>query len=121
MVSTCCQELFDNRRRVLCRQTLAKPSPDMVGRGICFDSSVLLAAMLRAQGIPAKLAIGQLNTNGLTKPHAWNKVFIDGNWLKMDPTYVSEQIGEPDGVMVVDETGFLESVDTNYAWSCAQW
>jgi len=70
-----------------------------IGRGICFDSSVLLAAMLRAQGIPAKLAIGQLNTNGLTRPHAWNKVFIDGNWLKMDPTYnLVASISHPDYV-----------------------
>jgi len=69
------------------------------GRGICFDLSVVLAGMLRAQGIPAKLVIGQLNINGLPTHHAWNEVFLDGNWLKMDPTHkVVAPSGHPDYV-----------------------
>ncbi|MCL1796589.1 MAG: transglutaminase-like domain-containing protein, partial [Clostridia bacterium] len=57
------------------------------GRGICFDFAVLLAGMLRVQGIPTQLVIGKLLSNNSPMDHAWNKVFLDGNWLMVDPTF----------------------------------
>ena len=47
-------------------------------KGVCYDLSALTCAMLRSQGIPAKLAVG----NG----HAWVIVVIDGKELVMDVT-----------------------------------
>jgi hypothetical protein len=68
--------------------------------GICFDYSVLLAAMLRAQGIPARVMIGMVSPENLY--HAWNSVYLDGEWIWMDATldgtghkerdYVAEKI-----------------------------
>lgn len=52
------------------------------GKGICFDYSVLLAAMLRAQGIPAKVEIGYVSPERLY--HAWNRVYLDGRWVLFD-------------------------------------
>ena len=66
------------------------------GRGICFDYAALMAAMLRAQKIPTKLAIGYIS-GGIY--HAWisvytqemgwvNVVRFDGlSWTLMDPTF----------------------------------
>lgn len=54
------------------------------GKGICFDYSVLLATMLRAQGIPTRVMIGYVSPENLY--HAWNSVYINGEWVWMDPT-----------------------------------
>ncbi len=70
------------------------------GTGICFDYSVLLAAMLRSQGIPARVVIGTVLPEQYY--HAWNSVYIDGEWVWLDATldgtahrekdYVAERI-----------------------------
>jgi transglutaminase-like putative cysteine protease len=54
------------------------------GKGICFDYAALLAAMLRAKGIPTKMLIGTVTPENLY--HSWNSVYIDGEWVWMDPT-----------------------------------
>ena len=52
------------------------------GKGICFDYAALTACMLRTQGIPTKLVIGYADTIY----HAWNEVWIDGAWQRIDTT-----------------------------------
>lgn len=67
-------------------------------KGICFDYAALMAAMLRAQGIPTKLIIGTVAPNSLS--HAWNMVYINGKgwiavgidsngnqWKRLDATF----------------------------------
>jgi len=54
------------------------------GTGICFDYAVLLAVMLRTEGIPTRMLIGTVTPENLY--HAWNSVFLDGKWVWMDPT-----------------------------------
>lgn len=66
-------------------------------KGICFDYSSLMAAMLRSQGIPSKVVVGSVDTLAVT--HAWNEVYLKGTgwitikievsntgWKLMDPT-----------------------------------
>lgn len=68
------------------------------GKGICFDYASLMAAILRAQGIPTKLVVGYSGQ----AYHAWISVYtketgwvddiieFDGNsWSLMDPTLAS--------------------------------
>ena len=65
------------------------------GTGICFDYASLMTAMLRSQGIPAKLEVGYSGQ----AYHAWISVYLtetgwvdniisfDGkSWSLMDPT-----------------------------------
>ncbi len=55
--------------------------------GICYDFSSLYGAMLRSQGIPAKLIKGYTpNAEGY---HAWNEVYDQEKqqWLIIDTTY----------------------------------
>lgn len=54
-------------------------------KGICFDYAALFAAMLRAQDIPVRLAIGYVQPENIY--HAWNQVYIDGEWVWMDATF----------------------------------
>ncbi len=56
--------------------------------GICYDFSSLFAAMLRSQGIPAKLVKGYA-PNYATGYHAWNEVYdaASKSWVIIDSTY----------------------------------
>lgn len=66
--------------------------------GICFDYAALMAAMLRSQGVPCKMAIGYSSD----VKHAWIDVYIEGQgwvdkaiefngkeWRLLDPTFAS--------------------------------
>ena len=52
------------------------------GKGVCQDLSALTCAMLRSQGIPAKLAIGRADGNY----HSWVVMVIDGKTRRFDPS-----------------------------------
>ena len=56
-------------------------------KGICFDYSVLLAAMLRSQGIPTKLIKGESTNTDVY--HAWNEIYLssENRWIIVDTTY----------------------------------
>lgn len=48
-------------------------------KGICFDYAALCAAMLRSQGIPAKVVTGYVSSAEIY--HAWNMIYLkDGGW-----------------------------------------
>ncbi len=53
--------------------------------GICYDMSSLFASILRHNEIPTKLIMGY--TPNVPTYHAWNEVYIDGEWLVLDVTY----------------------------------
>lgn len=53
--------------------------------GICYDFSTLVAAMLRSVDIPCKVVKGY--TSKSTTYHAWNQVYVNGEWKTMDVTY----------------------------------
>lgn len=70
------------------------------GKGICFDYSSLMAAMLRSQRIPARMEIGYVGSTY----HAWLSTYIDEigwvngiirfdgtDWSLMDPTLASTE------------------------------
>ena len=68
------------------------------GKGICFDYSAVMAAMLRSLGIPCKLVVGHAGAvyhawiNAYSKETGWvnQVIFFDGvNWILMDPTFAS--------------------------------
>ncbi|MBM3206840.1 transglutaminase domain-containing protein [Candidatus Pacearchaeota archaeon] len=49
--------------------------------GICLDASILLTAMLRTAGIPAR------SVDHTLAFHEFNEVFIDGQWIQVDATF----------------------------------
>jgi hypothetical protein len=53
--------------------------------GDCSEHAVLLAAMLRAAGIPAKVCIGYLYFRGAWGGHAWAAAWV-GSWIDLDAT-----------------------------------
>jgi len=58
------------------------------GKGICFDYAAVFAAMLRSQGIPAKLVMGYVKVPNAKDPvyHAWNEFYLKdkGGWFKIN-------------------------------------
>lgn len=52
--------------------------------------AILLAAMLRARNIPARIAIGLVYTPSDTRPamayHMWTLAYVDDDWLHLDAT-----------------------------------
>ena len=71
-------------------------------KGICFDYAALMTGMLRSQGVPCKLVLGYVPSNGKEVYHAWinvwseesgwvdGAIYFDGaSWQRMDPTFAS--------------------------------
>ena len=54
--------------------------------GDCSEHAVLMAAMCRAVGIPAKLASGVVHYQGEFAYHMWVEVWTGENWFALDPT-----------------------------------
>ena len=59
-------------------------------RGDCTEFAVLTAAIARAAGIPARVAIGLVYMHSAGPPgfgfHMWNELYVDGHWIPYDAT-----------------------------------
>jgi transglutaminase-like putative cysteine protease len=89
-----------------------------IGKGACRDVALLLATVLRQQGLAARLTSGYLReADAKTKHaegslHAWTEVFLPGaGWVGMDPTngifcdhnFIAAAVGiEPGEVTPID-------------------
>ena len=56
-------------------------------KGICYDISTLVAAMMRSQGVPVKVVTGY--TPNIEAYHAWNLIYDEekDQWITVDATY----------------------------------
>ena len=66
-------------------------------KGDCSEYALLLTALLRLNGIPAREVGGYAYTEENNSPsfgaHAWVEVYIDGRWKEFDPTWNEEKLG----------------------------
>ncbi len=60
--------------------------------GVCRDYAILTATIMRAAGIPTRLASGLVNWDGNFYYHAWVEVWDGQRWLGMDSTTPEAQI-----------------------------
>jgi hypothetical protein len=63
------------------------------GKGDCKGHAILLAALARARGIPARVAIGMVCLGDAFCGHMWTEVYIDGRWTPLDATLGRGGIG----------------------------
>ncbi len=63
------------------------------GEGDCTEHAVLLAAMARARGIPARVAIGLVYHKQSFLYHMWTEMNLEGRWTPMDATLAQGGIG----------------------------
>jgi hypothetical protein len=64
-------------------------------KGSCHQYALLLTALARAQGIPARVVSGLVYTDDLQKAfgyHAWTEVILDGFWVPVDASYAETEI-----------------------------
>lgn len=63
--------------------------------GDCTEHAVLLAAVARARGIPARVAVGLVYVPSLQGfgYHMWTEVFVNGHWVPLDATLGQGGIG----------------------------
>lgn len=63
--------------------------------GDCTEHAVFLAALARARGIPARVAIGLVYMEGRQAfgYHMWTEVYVDGRWIPIDGTLAQGGIG----------------------------
>jgi transglutaminase-like putative cysteine protease len=56
--------------------------------GDCTEHAVLLAAMLRAAGIPSRVAVGMVYSETMQAfgYHMWTEALLDGKWFGLDAT-----------------------------------
>jgi len=87
---TVCNYVTSNFVYDYIKSVTVKPGllPDIEGcwknkMGICQDLSAMTCAMLRCQGIPARLMIGTVGANNY---HAWVVAVVDGEERFFDPT-----------------------------------
>jgi hypothetical protein len=62
-------------------------------KGDCTEHAVLLAALARARGIPARVAIGLVYLRQEFLYHMWTEVYIDDKWIPLDATLGQGGIG----------------------------
>ncbi len=91
--------------------------------GDCSEAAILTAALLRARGIPARLALGFASVGrGVFIGHAWTEAFLQGQWVGVDAAlrqfpagvervHLAEQDGKVD--MRVAATNLMMSVLSN--------
>jgi len=75
-------------RNIEKRPVLSVPSAQEVLRtrvGDCNEHAILLTALLRAAGIPARLSIGLTYSRDRFFYHAWTEAYL-GAWISMDAT-----------------------------------
>lgn len=78
---------------------------------VCEGYSKLTRAMCNAAGIPAVYVIGIIPPKSdLPEYHAWNMVYIDGEWKHIDNTFCDKDFNKS---ITIDEDGELYAVETN--------
>lgn len=91
------------------------------GKGFCIYKAVLLAAALRAVGVPARLGFADVKNHLATERlrrlmktdvfayHGYTEVFLDGRWIKATPAF-NLSLCEKFGVKPLDWDGYEDSV-----------
>jgi len=79
-------------------------------QGDCTEHAVLLAALARARGLPARVAVGLVLQGDAFYYHMWTEILVNGCWVGFDatrergtvtPAYIKlghDSLGTPDGL-----------------------
>jgi transglutaminase-like putative cysteine protease len=81
--------------------------------GDCSEHAVLLAATLRAAGIPARIVVGLTYDSGNLIGHMWTEAYVDG-WVTLDALDPNDdprriRIAASPDERAIDETGVLNA------------
>ena len=77
-------------RRVRKEMTISLPSAlDVLRtmRGDCNEHTYLFVALARAVGLPSRVVVGLAYSDDAFFYHAWPEVWLEGQWVELDPTW----------------------------------
>lgn len=62
--------------------------------GDCTEHGVLVAAMCRAENVPARVVVGLIYVEGLGGFgfHMWNEVYVNRRWVAVDATFDQDEV-----------------------------
>jgi transglutaminase-like putative cysteine protease len=89
---------YDDDKATSENERIGAKSALLGGPSVCMEYADLMIALLRAQGIPSRAAIGYANLKEEEEPkeqvrHQWVQVWIpDYGWLSVDPTFESNNM-----------------------------
>ena len=85
------------------------------GRGICTDYAQILTAVLRDNGVPARVAVGTVSY--MNTYHAWVQVYIKNEWVNLDPSAAScNRFNVTKDTMIADIAVNKNNVHTDYVY-----
>ncbi|MDY0096833.1 MAG: transglutaminase-like domain-containing protein [Candidatus Dojkabacteria bacterium] len=91
---------YDNEKAESSNERIGAKAALQGGASVCMEYSDSMIALLRAQGIPSRAAVGYIGIEEKTDddnvPHQWVQVWVpEYGWLSIDPSYesVNMQIG----------------------------
>lgn len=64
-------------------------------KATCAGYAALLAALLRAAGIPSRYLMGMVYANGIWGGHAWVEAWLEGRWVPLDAALPSPGAADP--------------------------
>jgi transglutaminase-like putative cysteine protease len=78
--------------------------------GTCLGYAILLAALARAQNIPAHIRLGFVYDGGIWGGHAWTEVYVQRHWLPVDAAEYYPGVADAGriGVATIGGEGGLE-------------
>jgi hypothetical protein len=91
-------------------------------QGDCTEFADLLTTLARNAGLPSRTVFGLAYSDGEIPAfayHAWNEIFVAGDWIAMDPTWGQERVDATHIPLPDDETAALKlltgSVDLTFS------
>ena len=90
-------------------------------KGFCVTKAIILTAVLRAVGIPARLAFADVKNHLSTERlreimkteifyyHGFTELFLDGHWLKVTPTF-NKDLCDKFGIMPLEFDGTSDCI-----------
>ncbi len=69
-------------------------------KATCAGYAALLAALLRAAGIPSRYLVGMVYANGIWGGHAWVEAWLEGHWVPLDAALPSPGAADPARIVV---------------------
>ena len=79
-------------------------------KGICYDYASMFAAVLRSNGIPTKVCFGYAPE--IRSLHAWNEVYLNGEWITVDVTYDAAYFNAGASVSMKKDSSLFKVTDT---------
>jgi len=68
--------------------------------GDCKEHAMLLAALLRAAGVPSRVAVGVTYSKGQFFGHMWTEAFLN-DWTALDPTLLKGEVVDATHIKLV--------------------